>query len=594
MLLELDPQVPERGRLAERRSRSRRRRGALVPLESVVSFKETVGPQSINHSGQLPSVSVSFGLRPGRVARRGDRAREAGGRPRAAGDGHDELRGVGARCSRSRCSNLGLLLFVAIGVVYIVLGALYESYIHPITILSGLPSAGLGALVTLWLFGNELNIYSFVGLIMLIGIVKKNAIMQIDFALEAERKHGKTPAEAIYEGCIIRFRPIMMTTMAALLGALPIALGYGAGGEARRPLGLAVVGGLVVSQLHHALSDAGRLHLSWRRCSRPAQTARLPRRLACRAPVTACRSHEHLRRIHPASDRDQPADGGDRAVRRWSRIGRCRSAICRTSTSRRCSSRRSCRAPARRRWASSVATPLENQFSMIAGLESMTSVNSLGSTQITLEFDLNRSLDGAAVDVQAAITQAARLLPQGMPTPPTFTKVNPADQPILYLVITSTTLPPWTLDEYAETRIAQRISMVSGVAQVQVLGSQKYAVHAQLDPHALAARQIGINEVETALRNWNVNSPTGTIVGPHKAFTLQATGQLMNADSSRRWSSPTATARRSGSTSSARHRRRRGSADRRRGSTRTTPSSARSRSASSGSPAPTRSPSPTR
>jgi HAE1 family hydrophobic/amphiphilic exporter-1 len=180
--------------------------------------------------------------------------------------------------------------------------------------------------------------------------------------------------------------------------------------------------------------------------------------------------------------------------------------------------------------ASSVATPLENQFSMIAGLESMTSVNSLGSTQITLEFDLNRSLDGAAVDVQAAITQAARLLPQGMPTPPTFTKVNPADQPILYLVITSTTLPPWTLDDYAETRIAQRISMVSGVAQVQVLGSQKYAVHAQLDPHALAARQIGINEVEAAIRNWNVNSPTGTIVGQHKAFTLATSGQLMNAE----------------------------------------------------------------
>jgi HAE1 family hydrophobic/amphiphilic exporter-1 len=177
----------------------------------------------------------------------------------------------------------------------------------------------------------------------------------------------------------------------------------------------------------------------------------------------------------------------------------------------------------------SVATPLENQFSMIAGLDSMTSVNSLGSTQVTLEFDLNRSLDGAAVDVQAAITQAARLLPQGMPTPPTFTKVNPADQPILYLVITSTTVPPWTLDEYAQTRIAQRISMVSGVAQVQVLGSQKYAVHAQLDPHALASRQIGINEVEAALRNWNVNTPTGSIIGPHKAFTLQATGQLKNA-----------------------------------------------------------------
>src|SRR6201991_533284 len=175
--------------------------------------------------------------------------------------------------------------------------------------------------------------------------------------------------------------------------------------------------------------------------------------------------------------------------------------------------------------ASAVATPLENQFSTIAGLNSMTSSNSLGNTRITLEFDLARKLDGAAVDVQAAITQASRLLPPGMPTPPTFTKVNPADQPVLYLVITSATMPPWTLDEYAETRIAQRISMVSGVAQVQVLGGQKYAMHAQLNPHALAARQIGINEVEQALKNWNVNTPSGTIVGPHKAYTLQASGQ---------------------------------------------------------------------
>src|SRR3954463_7453542 len=178
----------------------------------------------------------------------------------------------------------------------------------------------------------------------------------------------------------------------------------------------------------------------------------------------------------------------------------------------------------------SVATPLENQFSMIAGLESMTSVNSLGSTQITLEFELNRSLDGAAVDVQGAITQATRLLPQGMPTPPTFTKVNPADQPILYLVVTSSTIPAWTLDEWAETRIAQRISQVSGVAQVQVLGSQKYAVHVQLDPHGLAAHQIGINEVENALRAWNVNVPAGNIVGPQRAYTLQATGQQKNHD----------------------------------------------------------------
>jgi HAE1 family hydrophobic/amphiphilic exporter-1 len=180
--------------------------------------------------------------------------------------------------------------------------------------------------------------------------------------------------------------------------------------------------------------------------------------------------------------------------------------------------------------AAAVATPLENQFSTIAGLNSMSSSNSLGNTQVTLEFDLGRKLDGAAVDVQAAITQASRLLPQGMPTPPTFTKVNPADQPILYIALTSPTLPLWTLDEYAETRIAQRISMISGVAQVQVQGAQKYAVHVQMDPHALASRQIGINEIETALKNWNVNLPTGAIIGPQRAFTLQASGQLLTAD----------------------------------------------------------------
>jgi HAE1 family hydrophobic/amphiphilic exporter-1 len=144
---------------------------------------------------------------------------------------------------------LGLLLLMAILVIYLVLGILYESFIHPLTILSGLPSAGFGALLTLLLFHMDLNLYAFVGVIMLVGIVKKNAIMMIDFALEAERKEGKMPADAIYQGALIRFRPIMMTTMAALMGTLPIALGFGAGSESRRPLGLAVIGGLLFSQL---------------------------------------------------------------------------------------------------------------------------------------------------------------------------------------------------------------------------------------------------------------------------------------------------------------------------------------------------------
>jgi hydrophobic/amphiphilic exporter-1 (mainly G- bacteria), HAE1 family len=222
--------------------------GALVPLESVTKRVEDVGPQSIAHSGQLPSVTVSFNLKPGA----------------ALGDAVDQVQELAAaklpanittsftgtaKAFQDSLKNLNVLLIVAIMVVYIVLGVLYESFIHPITILSGLPSAGFGALLTLMIFHVELSIYAFVGMMMLIGIVKKNAIMQIDFALEAERHGGKTPTEAIYEGCITRFRPIMMTTMAALLGALPMSLGLGAGGEARRPLGLAVAGGLVFSQL---------------------------------------------------------------------------------------------------------------------------------------------------------------------------------------------------------------------------------------------------------------------------------------------------------------------------------------------------------
>ncbi len=179
--------------------------------------------------------------------------------------------------------------------------------------------------------------------------------------------------------------------------------------------------------------------------------------------------------------------------------------------------------------ASAVATPLERQFSTIAGLDSMSSANSVGSTQITLQFNLSRDLDGAALDVQTAITQSAPLLPAGMPSPPNFRKVNPADQPFLFLSLMSSTVPPWTLDEYAETTLAQRISTVPGVAQVQVNGQQKYAVRVHLDPTKLAAKQIGLNEVEAALRNWNVNIPTGTMYGPQRTLTLRADGQLTSA-----------------------------------------------------------------
>src|ERR1019366_8869086 len=179
--------------------------------------------------------------------------------------------------------------------------------------------------------------------------------------------------------------------------------------------------------------------------------------------------------------------------------------------------------------ASSVATPLEKQFSTIAGIDSMTSANSLGQTSITIQFNLSRGLDGAALDVQAAITAAGGQLPPEMPTPPTFQKVNPADSPILYLALSSPTMRLSDIDEAAETTIAQNVSMVNGVAQVMVYGAQKYAMRAQIDPSALASRQIGIDEVSAALQSGNTNLPTGTLYGQNHTFTILSNGQRMNA-----------------------------------------------------------------
>ncbi len=222
--------------------------GQLVPLRAVAKISRGVGPLTVNHFGQLPSVTVSFNLAPGlSLGTAVDAVQKALAGLHLPATLSANFQGS-AQVFRSSVKGLGILLLMSILVIYLILGILYESFVHPLTILSGLPSAGFGALLTLMLFGLDLNIYAFVGLIMLVGIVKKNAIMMIDFALDAERQ-GRAPFDAIYQGCLLRFRPIMMTTMAALMGTLPIALGFGAGGEARRPLGVAVVGGLIVSQL---------------------------------------------------------------------------------------------------------------------------------------------------------------------------------------------------------------------------------------------------------------------------------------------------------------------------------------------------------
>ena len=222
--------------------------GQLVPLNTVAKLTRTLGPLSINHSGQLPAVTISFDVAPNvslgkalsEVKTLADNTLPSAITAQYSG---------AAQAFENSMGNLGMLLVMAILVIYLVLGILYESFIHPITILSGLPAAGFGALATLMIFGMELDLLAFVGIIMLVGLVKKNAIMMIDFALDAQRTEGKNAADAIFEGCMVRFRPIMMTTMAAFMGTLPIALGFGEGADARRPLGAAVVGGLVFSQL---------------------------------------------------------------------------------------------------------------------------------------------------------------------------------------------------------------------------------------------------------------------------------------------------------------------------------------------------------
>jgi hydrophobic/amphiphilic exporter-1 (mainly G- bacteria), HAE1 family len=243
LLQQFQSDIPALGKLWVRSSR-----GPLVPLSTVAKFVNSVGPVTVNHSGQLPSVTISFNLATGVSLGTGlavVRREAAAVLPANVAAGFSGL----AEAFVTTQQGLVLLMILAVFVIYVILGVLYESFIHPITILSGLPFAAFGALVTLLLCRLDLDIYGFVGIIMLIGIVEKNAIMMIDFAIEAQRAGNRTPAEAILEAASVRFRPIMMTTMAALMGAIPIAVGWGAGASTRRPLGVAVVGGLAFSQL---------------------------------------------------------------------------------------------------------------------------------------------------------------------------------------------------------------------------------------------------------------------------------------------------------------------------------------------------------
>ena len=247
VLLELQPQY-RRNSAALSLLYVRSSTGQQVPLSDLVRMEKCAGPLSVNHTGQLPSVTISFNLNTGVSLGQALDVIAKAANTNLANGVTASFQGT-AKAFQDSMKGMNLLLILTVVVIYIVLGILYESFIHPITILTALPFAGLGALLSLWVCNIELSLYAFVGIIMLVGIVKKNGIMMIDFAIVAQRTENKSPEDAIIEACLVRFRPIMMTTFAALMAGIPIAIGWGAGGEARRPLGVAVVGGLLFSQL---------------------------------------------------------------------------------------------------------------------------------------------------------------------------------------------------------------------------------------------------------------------------------------------------------------------------------------------------------
>ena len=471
-----------------------------VPLSAIVKVEQKPGPLQISHLAQFPATTISFDTAPGYSL--GDAVTAI--RQAETDIGLPEsfvtaFQGAASALEASLSNEL-LLVLAAIVTVYIVLGVLYESFIHPITIISTLPSAGAGALVALWIAGDDIDVIAIIGIILLIGIVKKNAIMMIDFALVAEREEGKPPREAIHQACLLRFRPIMMTTMAALLGALPLMLGNGTGSELRRPLGVAIVGGLLVSQVltlvHHAgdLPDVRPPGL--RACAATSRSGRARRDMNISAPFIARPVATTLLTIgialagifaffklpvSPLPQVDFPTISVQAQL-----PGASPDTV-----------------------ATSVAEPLERHLGQIADVTEMTSTSAVGQTRIVLQFGLDRDINGAARDVQAAINAARADLPTSLRSNPTYRKVNPADAPILILALTSKTLTRGQIYDAATNVLSQKLSQIQGIGQVIIGGAALPAVRVELNPTALFKYGIGLEDVRAALASANANSPKG-------------------------------------------------------------------------------------
>ena len=496
-----------------------------VPLSSIAHVVERPSSLAINHIGQFPAATISFNLAAGASLGDAVQAIEAVkaemGMPASV-----QINFQGAALAfRASLANELLLILAAIVTMYIVLGVLYESFIHPITILSTLPSAGVGALLALMVSGNDLSIIAIIGIILLIGIVKKNAIMMIDFALDAERHDGMAPRDAIFQACLLRFRPIMMTTMAAILGALPLMIGWGEGSELRHPLGIAMVGGLILSQAL-TLFTTPVIYLAFDRLAR-----RVAARRGTAAPTGGRIGAAAMNLSQPFIDRPVATTLLTLGI---ALAGAIAFRLLPVSPLPQVdfptiSVQASLPGASPETMAATVATPLERSLGRIAGVTEMTSSSALGTTRITLQFDLSRDIDGAARDVQAAINAARSLLPTGLPSNPTYRKVNPADAPIMILTLTSETMTQGQMYDAASTIVAQKLSQIAGVGQVSVGGSSLPAVRVELNPQALNKYGVGLEQVRAALAAANANRPKGSLEDGDRHWQIYANDQAKTA-----------------------------------------------------------------
>ncbi len=512
--------------------------GVQVPLNSVAKFERITAPLAIQHQEQFPSTTISFNL--GSGAALGDaveamaRAQTTIGMP---GSITGSYSGDAAEFSKS-LANQPWLILAAVVTIYIVLGVLYESYVHPFTILTTLPSAGIGAVLALMLARLDLSLIALIGIILLMGIVKKNAILMIDFALDAERERGLSPHDSIVEACRLRFRPIMMTTLAALFGAIPLAVENGTGSELRYPLGVTIIGGLLLSQVL-TLYTTPVIYLAMERirarlAARTAGNARSGRTCACGCPTSSRggvrRSHELLPHLHRAphrhhAHRRRPLPG--RHCRLSSPSHRQLTELCdpddhRFRQSPRCRPRnhgRDRRSPPR-------TPPRRNPR------RHRTHIFELASARRASPSSSTRAARSIAPPATSRLpsTQPLTDLPGDLAAVPTFRKANPAAAPIMIIALTSKTMPASAIYDVADTVIAQRLDQVEGVAEVNVSGAEQPAIRVRANPSQLAAMSINMEDLRLAITNANTVTPLGAIEGSRELIALDTNAQLRSVE----------------------------------------------------------------